>query len=296
MAREIVRTGPFKLSPRVPLAQLGRLILYDRKEIEHFRSIYNVIQEYLASQPEKPLNIAMFGQKGCGKSYAAMELADAACCHRRTKRLPFNLAEFVEPDDLLKAFHSIRDSTLAGDLTIVYFKSVDSIFNDESLGWIPYLSSCMRSGMFLDNGHIRRIGPAILIFGTSLASFEDFGKNTKISMPGLPKTAARQSDFLSFLHGYIDLRGPGRCDSFDNLYPVRRAAILREMLLERAPSLMVRDRIHIDEGVLDGLLLVSTFAPWSNVHEFHFTNEQTQPMYGIWLNCSTIGSSVEPSC
>lgn len=47
-------------------------------EIESFRTLFNFVQEYSAVSQTKPLNIALFGPRGLGRSFAAMQVARAA--------------------------------------------------------------------------------------------------------------------------------------------------------------------------------------------------------------------------
>ncbi|OJJ66197.1 hypothetical protein ASPBRDRAFT_201102 [Aspergillus brasiliensis CBS 101740] len=257
VAREIVQAGPLAPTSRIPVAKFRELVLYDRKEIEQFRSMHNLIEEYLAETPGKPLNIALFGPSGSGKSFAAMEVARAACHPRKINILQFNLSQFVRLDDLLEAFSSVRDSTLARYLTLAYFDGFDGDFLNSPLGWLSHLSPCMLSGTFLEKGHVRPIGPAILLFGAGHATnFMEFDQRATFLTQ---QKQAKGSEFISYLHGFIDVRGPSQCDSQDELFSVRRAVMLRALLEERAPNVMTGGRIMIDEGVLDGLLLVPTF-------------------------------------
>lgn len=54
----------------VPLAKFGSLETLDRSEAESYRSIRNLFSEFLvASNPPRPLSIAVFGQPGAGKSF-----------------------------------------------------------------------------------------------------------------------------------------------------------------------------------------------------------------------------------
>ncbi|GLB10786.1 hypothetical protein AtubIFM57258_007196 [Aspergillus tubingensis] len=257
VAREIVQAGPLAPTSRIPAAKFRELILYDRKEIEQFRSMHKLIEEYLTESSVKPLNIALFGPSGSGKCFAAMEVAKAACHPRKINILQFNLSQFVRLDDLLEAFNSVRDSTLAGYITLAYFDGFDGDFLSSPLGWLSHLSPCMLSGTFLEKGHVRPIGPAILLFGAGHATnFLEFDQRATLLTR---QKLAKGSEFISYLHGFVDVRGPSQCDSHDELFPVRRAVMLRALLEERAPNIITSGRIMIDEGVLDGLLLVPNF-------------------------------------
>src|SRR5206468_11360216 len=58
--------------------QLGRLVTAERREIESYRAIGNLMREYNElKKPERPLSIGVFGRPGAGKSTGVKELASA---------------------------------------------------------------------------------------------------------------------------------------------------------------------------------------------------------------------------
>lgn len=225
--------------------------------MEQFRSVYGTIKAYTAKESTSPLSIAFFGPAGSGKSFAAMEVAATACCVNKTKRLHFNLGEFEGPKDLVNAFHLIRNSTLAGYLTLVYFEGFDNDLLDRPLGWVSYLSSYISSGTFVDKDHtIQHIGRAVFLFGSEhAATFEEFEQRLQ-SLAIFGKSTTNYSDFISSIYDTVNIHGPDRCHPFDSMFPIRRAVMLRNMLEEIAPSLKVGNHFPIEDDILRGLLLV----------------------------------------
>lgn len=61
VAAELVRTGKSAALRRIPAGKFGHLVTYDRREIEHYGAIRNLIAEYLDTpDPEQPLCFAVF--------------------------------------------------------------------------------------------------------------------------------------------------------------------------------------------------------------------------------------------
>ncbi|MBI4870684.1 MAG: hypothetical protein HY814_03865 [Candidatus Riflebacteria bacterium] len=75
----------------VPMGQFRHLTTLDRSEIESFRSIRNLIREYLESPKNtRPLSIAVFGAPGSGKSFGVREVAQSVAPDR-LKELELNV-------------------------------------------------------------------------------------------------------------------------------------------------------------------------------------------------------------
>ncbi|KAJ5636381.1 uncharacterized protein N7484_009694 [Penicillium longicatenatum] len=262
VARQVVRQGPLLLASQVPLAQFNELVLFDRHEIESCRSIFSFLREYLAAPMNRPLSIALFGPRGSGKAFTAMQLAEAAARGKKASTLRFDLSQFTSVDDLVAAFHSIRDCSLKGSAPLVYLRGFDTDFAGLPLGWLPHLIHVMLSGSFPDHGVSRPIGAAVFFFSSaSSKTYEGF-------RDGSAKTSRypdnRVQEFLASLHGFVNILGPDKVTrtasgSEDRLYPVRRAVILRSLLEKREVNLTSSTQINIDDSVLNGLLLVPTY-------------------------------------
>lgn len=262
VARQIVQQGPLSPASQVPLAQFNKLVLFDRREIESCRSIFSFLREYLAAPMKRPLSIALFGPRGSGKAFAAMQVAEAATRDQKAWTICFDLSQFTSVDDLIAAFHAIRDCSLKGSIPLVYFRAFDTDFAGSPLGWLPHLLHVMFSGSFSDHGINRPIGTAVFFFGSSSSrTYEDL---QRISTTTPSNQNNRAVDFLACLHGIVNILGPdkvprtaGGCE--DRLYPVRRAVILRSLLEARETNLTSSKQIKIDDGVLNALLLVPTY-------------------------------------
>src|ERR1051326_9097269 len=93
------------LLDRAPVASFGSLKTHDRVEIEHYRALYTVLRDYLASDsPPRPLSIAVFGPPGAGKSFGIKEVAGSLNGRPGCKdvfNLTFNLSLYSSPEELV---------------------------------------------------------------------------------------------------------------------------------------------------------------------------------------------------
>lgn len=252
VARRIVLEGISNIN--IPLSRIKKLVLFDRKEIQLFHTLKSHLTEYLAVPQVKPLSIALFGPRGSGKTFAALQVTEAAAAGKRVRPLVFDLSEFKKLEDLAEAFHQIRDCALDGYVACAYFKNFDVSFLGDPFGWLPHLLPAMINGRFFDGPVSRPTGGALLFFGASATkTFAAFRRHAEKS-----NTRAVQ-EFIGCLQGFVDVAGFNRGGVGDKLYPFRRAVVLRALLEERAPKLKSGDGIRIDESVLSGLLLVSEY-------------------------------------
>ncbi|RVD82802.1 uncharacterized protein DFL_007213 [Arthrobotrys flagrans] len=259
VARDIVKSGITSSgSNGIPTAQFGRLVLVDRHEIESFRIISNVLRDYIDLPQTKPISIALFGPRGAGRSYAAMEMGRTLLNGRKVSKFRMDLTQISTPMDLIPIFHSIRDCNLEGGFPLVYINGFDTPVPGSPLLWLFHLLTPILHGRFIDNGESRPIGRAIFFLGSiNFKTYQKFQNQLGGGSRGL--TPPRSEEFLGCLHGYVNILGPDCVGEHDRLYPVRRAVILRELLEKREPKLKVDGKFSIDESVLDGLLLVPSY-------------------------------------
>ncbi|KAE8363176.1 hypothetical protein BDV27DRAFT_159080 [Aspergillus caelatus] len=259
LAKSIVRIGTGKALKDKPTAQFGNLVTVDREEMENFRGIANLVQDYMKTPQTKPLSIGVFGFPGSGKSFGVGEVIKAVASGqgKEIHKLEFNLSQFLEYSDLLAAFQSIRDQTFSNKVPVVMFDEFDCSFGGKVLGWLQYFLAPMQDGRFLERGHLRPLGSAIFIFvGGTSPTFAEFQATARERAA----VAAKKPDFVSRLRGSVDIWGPNKLssrDDGDETYTVRRAIILRS-LLERNKRVGGSD-FNVADKVLDALLCVSGF-------------------------------------
>jgi hypothetical protein len=256
LARRIVIEGDAEACRGMPVERMGAWTSIDRTEIESVRSLRNIVRQYL-SQPvrTRPLSVAVFGPPGSGKSFAVKQMSrEWGASGLRVDVLEFNVSQFGSPGDLAVAMHRVRDSAVQQTLPLVFWDEFDSQFEGREFGWLARFLAPMQDGVFLENGAPRPIGPAIFVFagGThpSLMSF----KERAGSVP-----EAKATDFLSRLRGHVDVLGPNPGDQADNGFVLRRALLLRALLISKAPQLSDGRQLNIDPSVVRAFLEVPAY-------------------------------------
>jgi hypothetical protein len=261
VAEAIARDGVEVALKGVPIGSFGKFLTVDRGEIEGFRSIRTLMREYDSEPAPRPLNIAVFGPPGAGKSFGVKAVAKSAFDGDKVQELTFNLSQMRDPAELVDAFHQVRDIALKGKLPFVLWDEFDSDLAGAPFGWLRHFLAPMQDGAFQQGQILHPIGKAIFVFAggtsTKLANFA--GNRTDAFR------LAKGPDFASRLKGHVDIVGPdprGGDPEADPYYRIRRAILLRSMLKDRT-SLFERDgkisRLTIDPGVLRAFLEVRSY-------------------------------------
>lgn len=263
VAFNAVVSGTDPLLDRVPAGQFGKLRTLDRKEIEGYRCVENLMVEYISKQHQKrPLSIAVFGPPGAGKSFGVEQIARSiAPGIIDSEGLEFNISQFTSLAELTSALHQVRDRALKGKVPLVFFDEFDSSFQREPLGWLKYFLEPMQSGRFRDGEHTHPIGKAIFVFAGATSSYlKEFSREGREVEEIKAFRKAKGTDFVSRLRGYVDIMGPNPVDDNDRLCMIRRAVLLRSLMKMKAANLFnSAERLQIDEGVLRALIKVPEY-------------------------------------
>lgn len=266
IAYDIVKTGEENVLKYIPVAKFRNLKTVDRGEIESYRSIKNLLWEYITKKNTvRPLSIAVFGTPGSGKSFGVTEVAESIA-KDLIQKIDFNLSQFTSVDDLISAFHKVRDIVLENKIPLVFFDEFDSFFNGK-LGWLKYFLAPMQDGLFREGDSLHPIGKAIFVFaGGTSSTYEDFSGESikyeserKIFEEGFRD--AKGPDFISRLRGYVNILGPNPKEgNLDQLFILRRAMLLRSLIERKAPHLIDEKGVaKIDSGVLRALLKITKY-------------------------------------
>jgi len=256
VAHEVVLKGPEQVLRGVPLGRFGALLTVDRQEIESLRSIRSLVSEYVAQpRPKRPLSIAVFGPPGSGKSFGITQLA-LALRPSEIEPKEFNMSQLGSVDELLSALHQVRDIRLGGKIPLVFWDEFDSDYKG-TYSWLRYFLAPMQDGKFQEGDITHPIGKAIFVFaGGTSESLDNFGKNVSEEQA----RAAKVPDFVSRLKGYINVLGPNpQSGGDDPYYVLRRAILLRSMLLRDAKHMLRNNEVQIDSGVLRAMLLTGRY-------------------------------------
>ncbi|MFK8115074.1 MAG: AAA family ATPase, partial [Rubripirellula sp.] len=287
-ARLVALRGPIALE-NLPSVRVGHLLSVDRYETEALRALMNQMRNYRDHDSgSKPLSIGVFGPPGSGKSFGVKQMATEIC--GKNGWLEFNLSQFASTDDLIGAFHQIRDCVLRQIIPVAFFDEFDS----QKLKWLQYLLAPMQDGKFQEGKLTHPIGKCIFVFagGTSW-TFDSFGPHEKASTSAHEEFRhAKGPDFKSRLDGYLNVIGPnqkktlipdgdgyepGPPDLTDVCFPIRRALMLRSELRcdENA-------KLDMDEGILEAILHAKEFTHGSRSLSKilqPFKNGTTGPFY-----------------
>ncbi|MCU0286353.1 MAG: RyR domain-containing protein [Acidobacteria bacterium] len=278
IAVEYVINGKSKELENIPLGQFGKLLTIDKNEIENFRSIKNLVKEYLVDNTiNKPLPVAVFGPPGSGKSFAVKSVVNGvmeAILRKKADVLEYNISQFDSPQDIIRAFHEVRDYALKGAIPLVFFDEFDSSLKNERLGWLKYFLAPMQDGEFKEGEKTHPIGKCILVFaGGTSRSLKEFSRHNHFQKENNEDDyqrfiAAKGPDFVSRLKGYVNILGPNPINHDDQeeiapfrdrFFIIRRAVLLRALLLQQPNLVDKENTIHIDEDVLRALLLIPRY-------------------------------------
>ena len=245
----------------LPKFVCGGLTTIDRREIEAFQNIKNLITEYgNTKNPKRPLSIAVFGAPGSGKSFGVKQIAKTLY-KELIEPLEVNISQIADPNDLNATFHQVRDNVLIGKLPLVFFDEFDS----NELCWLKYFLAPMQDGEFRDESGVHPIGKCIFVFaGGTSASFDKFIEPMSVSTQQsedkryLNFKNMKSPDFVSRLRGTIDIFGPNRLAGSDEGFILRRAILLRS-LLERKGLVNKKDESLVSADIIRAMLLVPKY-------------------------------------
>lgn len=251
LAAKVVVHGAEKVFTEIPCGVFGKLVTVDRAEIESYRSVRNLMLEYVRlPRPERPLCLAVFGQPGTGKSFGVTEVAcNVAQAVKGTsiEKIEFNVSQWESPAQLIQSLHRVRDFAIRGKVPLVFFDEFDSSLPGAKLAWLKSFLAPMQDGVFSDGQFSHQIGRAIFVFaGGTAHKFAEFAMT-----PGLDR-GVKAPDFLSRLRGHVNVFG---FNPATNTNLLRRAMVLRVALVKRFPALFGRDKaLRIDPAVINAFL------------------------------------------
>lgn len=229
---------------------------YDREEVEKFRQVKKSVNDFLfPGNQSKTLTLGVFGLPGSGKSFGVKRLAESF--GDKIKVLEFNLSQFRTIDDLIKSFHQIRDENLKGKTPLVFYDEFDSEFEGKPLGWLRSFLAPTNDGEFEDNGK-HTLGRAIFVFaGGIFESFQQFVSEIeveqKIFSPQQLKDA-KATDFRSRITSHLNIKGINKKDEADYFFSIRRAMVLRSLLMKHPGIVNQNGRINIDNDLLGAMM------------------------------------------
>ena len=270
---KLVRDGFDTLHEHLlPYVKHLKLRTADRKEIEDYAGVANLITKYLDYPAwTRPLCLAVFGPPGCVKSFGITQVTRGITAmkpHTETTQMTFNLSQLSGVEELAAAFHQVRNEGLAGRIPLVFLDEFDSSLNGVEYGWLKYLLAPMQDGQFVDGDRLYHLPRAILVFVGSLnASF----KQLEARFRSQAFIDAKGKDFVSRLRHFLEIKGPdhgtlaGKGGS-DTARRLRRALLLRSALELKLPEIFddlegpptIR-RANIDQAVVRAFLDVSSY-------------------------------------
>lgn len=257
VARHIVTHGPDTALRRCPIQQFGDMISVERNEQESLRAVVGAVEERLRSETSQPTSVSIVGPAGSGKKFVASNLARHFATNASVKQLTFN-ARLLKAEDLVALCHTIRDSTAAGELTVVCFENFEAILEPGNALLNDFLV-IMRDGLFTDRGHVRSLGRPLLFFLCN----KDIPSMDSAPTPTVTEFRERnlidESLLLDYSHGVVRISGPNKTHVEDDMFTIRRAIMLRHMLKQKFPHLDSKGVIKVDEAVLYALLLVPSY-------------------------------------
>ena len=166
-----------------------------------------------------------------------------------------NVSQWVEDESKEDCFSNLLAKSYSSPTRpiIVFFDEFDSDREGRHLGWLKSFLEPMEDGIaFPSNKHANNlvgkfISPAqlkkaktnfIFLFGGGTSpTYQQFSREGIFINPKerADFAAVKGPDFVSRLRGHINILGPNPMDDNDELFLVRRALVIRNLLFERIP-------------------------------------------------------------
>lgn len=229
------------------------LVVIDRREIESYKAVHKLLCKTIAGAPEKPLNIAVFGPPGSGKSFVVKQLAKSATPPDMRDSLYFetiNMAEIPleKPEKYQDAINKAMSEQKGGKIPVLFFDEFDC----SQLRWLKQFLIQMED--WVNPANAKRGSPILIFAGGTSHTYADFtredGSVTKEQQVAF--VMAKGPDFISRLSGHINILGPNRVDDDDDAHVIRRAIFLNAILREKNITAM-------DSSIIRAMLKVSSF-------------------------------------
>lgn len=271
VAQRIVLRGTDELFRHVPICRYRALSTVDRDEIENYHTIKGLLDEYIynydhRSEGEypKPISVAVFGPPGSGKSFGVRQIA---LSRGRFAITSLNLSQYSTVAELFAAMHQALQCS-SDKIPLVFFDEFDSELNGVNRGWLKYFLAPMQDGEYTMDGCQYPVRGAVFVFaGGTASSFRGF-------LPGNDpeKTqefkAVKGPDFVSRLKGILNIKGPNMNTVTDRKHIIRRAMLLRDVVMKSVPGICHDGTAEISRGLLSSLLRVSEYRHGSRSIEF----------------------------
>ncbi len=272
VAARIVQEGPKFLFKHVPVCKYGKLTTVDLSEIQNYHSIHQLMKEYInrcnskdPGETLRPFSIAVFGAPGAGKSFGVKEIAKSIG-HISVSSI--NVSQCATPAELFGALDAAL-TTDGKNIPMIFFDEFDSELDGVSRGWLKYFLAPMQDGEFSIGGRLKKIPEAIFVFaGATAISFEDFLPQDEDAENEFKNI--KGPDFVSRLKGFLDVKGPNPVKITDRSSLIRRALLLRSMLIQQAPSIYdaKTKQVNISRSLLNTLLRVNEYKHGTRSIEF----------------------------
>lgn len=144
-------------------------------------------------------------------------------------------------------------------MPIAFFDEFDCRYpgDSEPWGWLKYFLAPMEDGRFQDHP----IKNAILVFaGGTSKTFSEFSLDERSNTDPQWITFSKQKgpDFVSRIRGHIDIIGINPTDAEDEMYLIRRAVVVRNMLTIMQ-HLSPGEEARIEANILQAILHVPEY-------------------------------------
>lgn len=274
VAKQIVLEGTRELFASVPVCKYNNLETADIEEIENYRSVRNLLEEYIKTYDEKtarqaekkPVSLAVFGTPGSGKSFGVKQIAKGL---GRFRISVLNVSQYNSIEELFKGLdHSLQYE--GNKIPLIFFDEFDAELNGISRGWLKYFLAPMQDAEYTLGSETKKIDGAVFIFaGATATSFQEFLPDSDPEAVHIFKNV-KGPDFVSRLKGILNIKGPNPISITDRKFIVRRAMLLRSQIIMNAEGIYSREtgKIAISQPLLAALLRVSQFRHGSRSIEF----------------------------